>query len=719
MSTSSAKSPFDLGELGKILLKRRWTVATFFLVVSVLITIATLLQTPVYRATAVVRIETETPNIVGFKEVVALGLQNYWAAKEFYETQFRIIRSRPVAAEVIEKLKLSQQPPFAGSPSPEQTLTNMIEINPIKSSQLVAISIDNSDPVLAAKIANMLAEVYRRQNLERKVGASRDALKWLGREQENLAGNVRQSEQALQDFLQAHNITSFEERQNITAQRVQQLSDALTQAQRNRINSQVAAENAKQLKASGEAFSIPEVIANQLIADLKEKLIVLQEEKSKLAKKYTPAHPDMKKLQNQIDAVTARVNDEVNVIIGGLTASYRQDLERERQLAAELEQAKQDALRLSALEIDYRAKKREAESTSVLFDELQKRRKETEITTSLPANNVSIIESALTPKDPIKPRKRMNVMLGALLGLLGGIGLAFFLEYLDTTVKSSEDLEQTVHAPFLGIIPSFSSDEESKPDELFTFRYPKSSITESVRSIRTNIIFSTAGKQLRRLLVTSAGPQEGKSTAVINLGVIFAQGGKRVLLVDSDLRRPRLHRAFDVSRERGLTDLIMGTAKPEDVILHTEVPNVDLIPCGPIPPNPSELLGTTRMHDLGEDLASRYDLILYDSPPVVAVTDAVVMSKTVDGVVLIAKAGKTTREILSKAARQLDDVGGHILGTVLNDFNIRGAGYRYYYYYYHYRSRDSEGGEGDGQVIRKRVKRRRSSSSHSHHHHGG
>ncbi len=708
-----ARTPFNVGELGKILLKRRWTVITFFLVVSVLVTIATLLQTPVYRATTLVRIETEAPNIVGIKEVVALGLQNYWASKEFYETQFRIVQSRPVATEVLEQLHLNQQPPFANRPNPESLLTNMISIEPIKSSQLVAISIDNSDPVLATKLANTLAEVYRDQNLKRKTAASEVALKWLGQEQSGLEQHVRSAEQDLHDFLQQHNITTFEDRENIVIQRVQSLSEALTQAQKNRITSQVAYENARRLQAEGQPLSIPEVIANLLVAHLQEKLVGLQGDRSRLAQKYKPAMPEMARLQNEIDEVTARINEQIKVIVGGLQSAYRQDTEREQQLGNELEQAKQDALNLSALEIEYRAKKREAESSGVLFDELQKRRKETEVTSSLPANNVSIIESALQPKDPIRPRKRMNVMLGALLGLLGGIGLAFFLEYLDTTVKTSEDLEQTVKAPFLGIIPSFSSDEESKADdELFTFRYPKSSITESVRSIRTNIIFSTAGKELRRLLVTSAGPQEGKSTAVINLGVIFAQGGKRVLLIDSDLRRPRLHRAFNVSRDHGLTELIMGAAKLEDVVLKTEVPGVDLIPCGPIPPNPSELLGTPRMKELGEELSQKYDLILYDSPPVVAVTDAVVLSKIVDGVVLIAKAGKTTREILYKAARQLDDVGGQILGTVLNDFNIKGAGYRYYYYYYHYRSRESEG-EGGSPRTHTRVKRRRSSS------HGG
>ncbi|MHA1568960.1 MAG: GumC family protein [Alphaproteobacteria bacterium] len=704
----SAKSTLNLGELGKILFKRRWTIITFFLVVSVLITIATLLQTPVYRATAVVRIETEAPNIVGFKEVVALGLQNYWASKEYYETQFRIIRSRPVAAKVIERLHLTEQASFASANNPEELLTKMIRIEPIKSSQLVAVSIEYTDPEMAAEICNTLSAIYQEQNLTRKIDASQEALDWLAEEQGDRDQRVRDAEKKLQEFLQEHNIFSFEERQNIVSQEVQDLSDALTQAKRSRIASQSAYETALKFQKAGKALMIPEVIENTLIQELKEELVRVQKEKSKLAKKWKPQHPGFVKIENQIQELTKRINEEVEVIVGGLEATYQQDRSRERMLVRELQRAKTEALRLAELEIEYRTMKREAQAEGVLFDELQKRQKETEVTTSLPLNNISVVEPALVPKTPIRPRKRVNVLLGALLGLLGGVGLAFFLEYMDTTIKTGDDLEETINSPFLGIIPSFTSDEETTPDELFTYRNPKSSITESCRSIRTNIVFSSAGKALRRLLVTSAGPQEGKSTAVINLGIIFAQGGKRVLMVDSDLRRPRLHRAFQVSRKHGLTDLIMGEASIDDVIVSTEVPGVDLIPCGPIPPNPSELLGTERMNQISEELSQRYDLLLFDSPPVVAVTDAVVMSKVADGVVLIAKAGKTTREILLKAARQLDDVEANILGTVLNDFNIRDAGYRYYYYYYHYRSRENEGegGEAD-KVVRKRKRRHR------------
>lgn len=704
-----ATTAINVAEFGKVFYKRRWTILTFFLVVSIVVTIATLMQTPIFKATAVIQIETEAPNIIGFKEVVALGSQNYWASKEYYETQFRIIRSRPVVLEVVRRLRLDEQAPFAGAATPGLLLTNMVRIQPIKNSQLVAISVEYHDAQLAAEIANTLADVYREQNLTNKLDASKEALTWLGREQTDRGRLVQEAEEDLINFLREHNIVSFEERQNIVNQRVQTLSDAVTEAKRSRISSQINYQKAVTAKTQSKALAIPEVIANELIQNLKEELVLLQKEKSKMLKKWKPDHPGFQKIQNQINQLAADIDQEVDVIIGGLQITYQRDFSREKKLDQVLESGKKEALDLQRLEIAYRIKKRGAMAEGELYDELQKRQKETEITKTLSANNIRIIEPALVPQNPIRPRKRINVMLGALLGLFGGVGLAFLLEYMDTTIKTSEDLERTVPVPFLGIIPSFSADEESKYDELFTFRYPKSSVTESCRSIRTNIIFSSAGMTLRRLLVTSAGPQEGKSTAVINLGIIFAQGGKRVLIVDSDLRRPRLHRAFNVARKRGLTNLIMGESTTEEVIVKTEVPGVDLIPCGPIPPNPSELLGSVRMREISEELAERYDLVLFDSPPVVAVTDSVVMSKIVDGVVLIAKAGKTTREILTKAVRQLADVETHVLGSVLNDFNIRGAGYRYYYYYYHYRSRETDE-DGQEKVVHKRVKKRRGSS---------
>lgn len=713
------RSRLDIGELGKILLKRRWTIAVFFLLVTTLVTVATILQKDVFRATATIQIEPAAPNIIGFKEIVALGAQGYWASKEYYETQFRIIRSRPILEKVIQTLHLAENPPFGGTGDPVRTLSNLIRVAPVKNSQLVNISVEFGDMPTAVAICNTLAETYRDQNLARKGVASQGALEWLQKELDAGKERLRKKEEELHRFVVENDIVYFENRQSIAADRVRDLSDAFTQTKNRRIVSQTVYNRALDYRNQGKSLAIPQVIENNLIQDLKAELVHLQKERSKAAEKWKPKHPNYQKIQHQIEELEKRINQEVDNLVDSLRADFLTDQAREAELASELDKAKAEAYKLAELEIPFNIKKREAAMEETVFEQIQKTMQETEITQSTPeiTNNVRIIEAALNPNNPqpVSPRRRLNVMLGALLGLLGGIGLALLLEYLDTTIKSAMDLERTIKAPFLGIIPSFSTDEEAVPDELFTHRYPKSSITESVRSIRTNITFSTAGKEVKRLLVTSAGPQEGKSTAVINLGVIFAQSGKRVLIIDSDLRRPRLHRAFKVSRRVGLTNLIMGEKTLDEVILHTEVPGVDLVPCGPIPPNPSELLGTERMREISDQMADRYDLILYDSPPVVAVTDAVVMSKMVDGVVLIAKAGKTTREIMFKAQRQLLDVGSLLLGTVLNDFNIRGAGYRYYYYYYHYRSREGEGEgeEGGTPVVRKKVKRRRSSGGGS------
>ena len=373
---------------------------------------------------------------------------------------------------------------------------------------------------------------------------------------------------------------------------------------------------------------------------------------------------------------------------------------REKALEGAVTQAKAEAQILNEKAMEYSVLKRKVDSESDIYSELVRRANETRVTQDMQFNNNIIIrEKAEAPRSPIKPKRKTNVMLAALLGLFGGVAIAFLLEYLDTTIKSQEDVEDAVGLPFLGVIPSFTADEPEPTSELFTYTYPKSSITESIRSIRTNILFSAAEAPLKKLLVTSAGPQEGKSTTVINLGIIFAQGGKRVLIVDSDLRRPRIHKAFNVTRDRGLTNLIMNEAKPEQVIVNTKVPNLSVIPCGPIPPNPSELLGLTRMQEIIDELGHQFDIILFDSPPIVAVTDAVVLSKKVDGVVLIIKAGRTTSEMVLKAKKQLTDVTAHILGAVLNDFNIRGEGYRYYYYYHYYRSEESD-------RVKKKVKRK-------------
>ena len=703
MATAELAERIDFRLYGKILFKRRWTIATFFIIVVTLVTLITLVQTPIYKATSVIQIEPAPPEIVSFKDVVTLGSQNIWANKEYYQTQFWIIRSEPLAQEVAEALDLIHTDPyFANSSSPARQLSRMISVQPVKNSQLVSIGVVHPDPEQAARICNMLSAHYQLQNVDYRLKQeiSQDVLDWLDQRSSSNETNLREAERGLLDFMKTNDIVSFEGRQNIVLQRLTDLSQALTEAHRKRVETEAAYKKVKNLNSSGKAIQLPEVTDNNLIQELKEERILLEKQVSELSEKYKYDHPKMKKLQKQIDLLNAKISEEIANIIGSIHSTYLIARAREKALEGAVTQAKAEAQILNEKAMEYSVLKRKVDSESDIYSELVRRANETRVTQDMQFNNNIIIrEKAEAPRSPIKPKRKTNVMLAALLGLFGGVAIAFLLEYLDTTIKSQEDVEDAVGLPFLGVIPSFTADEPEPTSELFTYTYPKSSITESIRSIRTNILFSAAEAPLKKLLVTSAGPQEGKSTTVINLGIIFAQGGKRVLIVDSDLRRPRIHKAFNVTRDRGLTNLIMNEAKPEQVIVNTKVPNLSVIPCGPIPPNPSELLGLTRMQEIIDELGHQFDIILFDSPPIVAVTDAVVLSKKVDGVVLIIKAGRTTSEMVLKAKKQLTDVTAHILGAVLNDFNIRGEGYRYYYYYHYYRSEESD-------RVKKKVKRK-------------
>ena len=691
-------------QYGKVLYKRRWTIATFFIIVVTLITISTLIQTPIYEATAVIQIEPAPPEVVSFKDVVTFGSQNFWANKEYYQTQFWIIRSEALAKEVVDKLDLTATDPvFENNPNAALQLSKMVHVKPLKNSQLVKISIQHPDPDQAAKICNTLAGSYQEQNvdydLKKEIGDKvTDWLKVRSRENEKI---LKDAEKDLLDFMKENGIVSFEGRKNIILQQLATLSDAKTAAKKMRIENEAAWQKAKALNMSGKGHELPDVTENTLIQALKEERILLEKQYTKLSEQYTDEAPEMQKLQKQIDLLNDKISEEINNIVGSYKSAYLLAMARETELAKAVEKAKTEAQVLNEKAIEYGVRKRKVESASDIFGELTRRSKETQEMQHLRSTNIVVREKAVVPNKHIKPKRKTNMMLAAVLGLFGGIAVAFLLEYLDTTIKNQDDLERFTGIPFLGIIPSFSSEEKEPDTELFTNAYPKSSITESIRSIRTNIIFSAHEKPLKSLLVTSAGPQEGKSTTVINLGIVFAQGGNRVLIVDSDLRRPRIHRAFNVTRAKGLTNLIMNEAVVDEVIIHSEVPGLAIIPCGPIPPNPSELLGSTRMDEVIKELEGLFDVILFDSPPVVAVTDAVVLSKKVDGVVLIIKSGKTTFEMLNKAQRQLGDVKADILGSVLNDFNIRGEGYRYYYYYRYYRS-------DDGDQVMKRVKKRKS-----------
>jgi capsular exopolysaccharide synthesis family protein len=323
---------------------------------------------------------------------------------------------------------------------------------------------------------------------------------------------------------------------------------------------------------------------------------------------------------------------------------------------------------------------------------LIKRFKETSLTEEMKTGNIRVVDKAEVPKNPIKPRKQLNLILALVVGLMGGVGLAFFIEYLDNTIKLPNEVKDDLKIPYLGPVPIFAGEttQEGISDELVLIHSPKSTASESFRGIRTGILFSSADTPPQVILVTSAAPGEGKSSCVANLGATLAMAGSKVVILDCDMRRPRLHKIFNCPREIGISSVLVGTSPLSHVVVHTVVENLDLIPCGPIPPNPSEIVGSRKIKQLIDELRKHYQHILIDSPPITAVTDAVLLSQVSDSVLLVIRAGDTPKPVIQNGIEQLKNVNAHIMGAILNGIKTGRDSYYYYQYYYYYYGDDGE-----------------------------
>jgi polysaccharide biosynthesis transport protein len=383
-------------------------------------------------------------------------------------------------------------------------------------------------------------------------------------------------------------------------------------------------------------------------------------------------------------------------------------VDNERGLRALMEAQKKEAIELSKLEVEYKPLQRAAEQNTKMYGLIASRQKEIDITGPMKTNNVRVLERAVVPGAPVRPKPVQNLLLGLLVGLGTGIALAFAIEALDNTLKTQADVEQTLGVPVLGLVPvigaaaggeAAQAGDNVRERDLGVFLDPKSIAAECCRSIRTNILFMSPDRPTRTIVVTSPSPQEGKTTTAINLGVTMAEAGGRVLIVDTDMRRPRLHRSFGVPNQTGISSVIVGKVTLEEAIKRTDVPNLDVLPCGPVPPNPSELLHTERFSAVLADCARLYDRIILDSPPTSAVTDPAVLGNLADGVVLVVKAGETTRDSATHARRQLMTAKARLLGVVVNaiDFSNPAYGYDYYYRNY-YRYGYTYGNGPDGKV---------------------
>lgn len=697
----------------RVLRKRRWAVLATAAIVFALSVIATLETTRLYQATSKIAIFPETSNVLGFKngEDSSPDFQYDVAL----ETQAAILRSDALAMKVIETMRLDQNPSFAGGTGPRaESSVQVSSMRPdpakaagllgafhgglnvqiIPNSRLVQISYTHPDPRLAAEIVNTLAKTFIEENFKTKYESVTQTSEWLSTELADLQLKVETSEEKLVRYQKERGILGVDEKQNIVTAKLDELNKELTAAQMDRIQ-----KDANYRFATAEdlaEFAKTDRANSGVLERLREKEAELNTQYAQATTQFGSGYPKVVELSNQLKQVRADIVAEEKSIREGLGNEYSAALQREKLLTSAFEEQKQEANKLNESAIEYSSLKRDAETNRQLYQDLQQRLKEAGVSAGLRSSNIRVVDVAQPPTRPITPNVPRNTELGLLLGLACGIGLAFVLESLDTTVRNMAEVSAISMLPALGTIPlQLSSnghlrkrlttiagdDGKSGPLDLITYIRPKSEAAEAYRALRTSILLSSFGAPPKVILVTSALPQEGKTTISANSALVLAQRGSRVLLLDADLRRPGIERVFGIEPRGGLSTLISGVDKVEDVLApFPEVPNLWILPAGPIPPQPAELLSSPLMKEYIDRWRHEFDHVIIDTPPCLSVTDAVVLSPEADRVILVARAGRTTKPALRHACDVLLQANARVMGIVLNALDLR-SGDGYYYSY--------------------------------------
>ncbi len=720
--SSSRLQPQDPPELGKFihnLWAYKWIILGVTLSVFLATALWTLRQPKIYEGVCTLEYDPSPPRPLGSEvEEVAGAAVNFWQTQEWYETQNRIIASRGVAEKVVKELDLQHNADFNQIPKSKrqhwkgvsvedaaQLLQEKLHVEQLKETRLVELRVQDQSAKRAALLTNAVAAAYIDKSLEDRLSSTVSALNWLSAQLDTQKQELQQTENSLHEFKRSHDVLSLslEDRQNIVAQDLERYSESLTQARTKRIELAArltqlkTAQNEDPLKVDLAAFT-----EHPVIAELRNAYRKKLSEHQALSVKYGESHPDMRALKEELDSIRAQLQREIQ----GLIHSASSDLQQVQQTEAGLVKAAKDTheagLTLNKQEIQYNALKRQEENQSKLYNMLLERTTQTDLTRMLHVSNVRMIDRALPAEAPIKPRLILNLLIGLLAGLICGAGVAIIFIQIDRTIRTPEDVE-ALGIAILGVMPQILQPSRRLPlikgikaetsqtnpgRDLIVHMQPMSVAAECCRTIRTSLTYTAASKPFRALAITSAGPLEGKTTVAINLAISMAQTGKRVLLVDTDLRRPRIHKAFDISSAVGITSVLVADQPLNDAVQATQVPNLFVLPSGPIPPNPSELLSTSAFRRFIKEATDNFDHVIFDSPPLGAVTDGAVIAPQVDGTILVVRADKTSQETARSVLRRLKDVEVYVIGGVLNGVDLTGRrhGYGGYYSNYEYRS---------------------------------
>ncbi len=706
-SSGGAFAGLDLAGYWRTVRKRWRLVALALVLVSAGVFVWTYRQPKIFASVCTLVIEPSAPRVLhGVTEVVEMGTGTFYANREFYETQYRIMASKDMSQRVVDRLALASDPnypaPGAGQPGvrrdPKElagALQGQTRITPIKDSRIAQITVEDRQPARAAQIANTLASVYIEHNLDHKLEGSNAAATFLGGQAVALGEKLKKADLAMYEYRKQKQIldVGLDDRQSMNTQNVRTYTQKLAELRVKKLE----LESARKLILAArdnveDRESLPEVRQNPVVQQLRVMHVDLSRTLAELETTYAEKHPKVDALKSKLARVWKEYVSEIDKLLKSNDNMFRAVEENERSLNKLLEKERREAIDLAKLEVEYRPLAREVDDTQNLYKLITARQKETGLTGLIRSNNVRVLDPAVPGKAPVRPRLLFNMGLALLAGLALGIGAAFAMEVFDNTVKNQEEAEAVLGVPVLGLIPVIGekasrkpSPDEQKQRDLGVFQDPKSSAAEACRSIRTNLLFMSPDRPLKAILVTSPGPQEGKTATAINLAITMSQAGTRVLLVDTDLRKPRIHRVFGTGNETGISNLIVGEGDLDRAIVRSSVPNLDILPCGPLPPNPAELLHTRQFANIMAECSRRYDRVIYDSPPTSAVTDPAVIGNLADGVVLIIRAGRTSREAAAHARRQLADAKARVLGAIVNRVDPSDRYYSYYYQGYYRR----------------------------------
>jgi polysaccharide biosynthesis transport protein len=731
-----------LGDHLRVLLKRKWTVLICLFTIVSVVAIASLKMSPVYEASGSIAINKPDPGL-NFNNSPTFNL-DYYDPTEI-ETEVKILQSDLLALQVVKDLGLDRRPEFGGktppSPASLDLAPDSLQADPARTTGLLAsfrgnlkvtlapnthiveVHFRSPDKELAANVVNKLMEDYTENNFKSRFDSTMQASDWLSKQLVDLQMKVETSQEKLVRYQKEHEILGIDEKQNITTAKLDELNKALTAAESERMDK----ESVYRLVQSGDADTIasaatvPETAGsgNQspsaLLESLRAKQADAKIQVAELSTQFGPSYPKVAQLNGQIKEIDAQILLETRKVASKVRGQYMAALQRENMLHDALEKQKQEENKLNESAIEYSILKRDLESYRTLYEGLMEKMKESAVSAGLKSNNFRIVDVARVPSAPVEPNIPRNLEFAFVLGLTSGVGLAFLLEGMDNTVRTTEQAQMISGLPPLGMIPMGSRTPREATNtkrlviatskeavELVTQTRPNSQMAESYRALRTSLLLSNLGAPPKVIIVTSALPQEGKSTTSISCANVLAQKGTRVLLIDADLRRPSIHKTLGMGPRSGLSSVLTGSATLEQVITRSpSLPNVFVLPAGTPPPNPAELLASTQMRDLLEQLRGQYDHIVIDTPPTLSVTDAVVLSPRADAIVLVIRSGQTTKQALRRSRDLLMQVNAKVSGVLLNAVDLSSPDYYYYYEYQgkysrYYREGESNDDDDDG-----------------------